>query len=84
MAISVIPYLRWKKPDVKRSISAPLPLVIFFLIVCVFLILIPFIDGENDAGRWIDDSPNWLARTCTCMHARTHIRALTDIVVETV
>jgi len=50
VAISVVPYLRWKKPKVVRPISAPLPLAILFLLVCGFLIIVPLVDDPGTNG----------------------------------
>jgi len=44
MAVSVIPYLRWKKPHWPRPISVPLPLAIIFILISGFLMIVPLID----------------------------------------
>ena len=51
--MTVIPYLRWKKPKLPRAVSVPLPLAILFLLICGFLIIIPLIDGTEE---WLHDS----------------------------
>ena len=47
IAVSVIPYLRWKRPNLARPVSVPLPLAFIFLLICSFLILVPLVDGET-------------------------------------
>jgi len=50
IAITVIPYLRWKEPKLIRPVSVPLPLAILFIVVCAFLIAVPLIDDPATNG----------------------------------
>ena len=47
LAITVIPYMRWKQPNLYRPVSVPLPLAILFILLCGFLIVVPLIDGKQ-------------------------------------
>lgn len=44
IAVTVVPYLRWKHPELARPVSVPLPLAILFILVCVFLIIVPLVE----------------------------------------
>jgi len=50
VAITVIPYLRWKEPNLKRPVSVPLPLAVIFILICGFLIIVPLIDDPATNG----------------------------------
>lgn len=50
LAITVIPYMRWKQPNLCRPVSVPLPLAILFILICGFLIVVPLIDDPATNG----------------------------------
>jgi len=50
IAVSVIPYLRWERPNLARPVSVPLPFAFVFLLICGFLILVPLIDDPATNG----------------------------------
>jgi len=50
IAVSVIPYLRWERPNLARPVSVPLPFAFIFLLICGFLILVPLIDDPATNG----------------------------------
>jgi len=47
ISISIVPYLRWKKPKLKRPVSVPLPFALFFILVCIFLIIVPLVQDPQ-------------------------------------
>ncbi|CAK9297653.1 unnamed protein product [Gordionus sp. m RMFG-2023] len=50
ISISALLYLRWKRPDMYRPITVPLILPIFFLAICIFLLLLPLYTSPGDCG----------------------------------
>jgi len=50
ICIAIIPYLRWKEPDRERPIKVPHVVYILFLVICLFLVVVPLITNPQDIG----------------------------------
>jgi len=50
ICIAIIPWLRWKQPDLERPIKNPHIVYILFLFICLFLVIIPLYSAPQDIG----------------------------------
>lgn len=50
ICIAIIPWLRWKQPDLERPIKNPHIVYILFLIICLFLVVFPLYTAPQDIG----------------------------------
>jgi len=50
ICIAIIPWLRWKQPDLERPIKNPHIVYILFLFICVFLVVFPLYTAPEDIG----------------------------------
>ncbi|GAA5839801.1 hypothetical protein JCM3766R1_004617 [Sporobolomyces carnicolor] len=59
LVVSGLIYLRWKEPDRKRPIKAFLPAILFYLVVSIFLLVVPFLRPPGGVGD-TPPLPYWL------------------------
>lgn len=50
ICIAIIPWLRWKQPDLERPIKNPHIVYILFLVICLFLVVFPLYSAPQDIG----------------------------------
>jgi len=50
ICIAIIPWLRWKQPDIDRPIKNPHIVYILFLFICLFLVIVPLYTAPEDIG----------------------------------
>ena len=50
LSVSGLLYLRWKKPDIPRPIRVNLIVPIAFVLICIFLIILPCFEAPIEVG----------------------------------
>ncbi|CAG0915577.1 unnamed protein product [Notodromas monacha] len=50
LSIMGLLYFRWKKPDAHRPVKVFLPIPIFFLVICLFLVIFPVVERVEEVG----------------------------------
>ncbi|KAI0219607.1 Asc-type amino acid transporter 1, partial [Lamellibrachia satsuma] len=53
VCVCVLLYFRWRKPNVHRPIKVPIVIPVIFLIVCVFLLILPIYTSPQEVGMAI-------------------------------
>lgn len=82
ISIAIIPYLRWKQPDIPRPIKIPHIVYLVFLLICVFLIVVPLYTAPQDIGMGlliiVLGLPVYWAGVCWKKKPKTFTKMLTS------
>lgn len=53
LSVSAVLYFRWKQPDMPRPIKVNILVPIFYVIICIFLIIVPIFEVPAEVGMGV-------------------------------
>ncbi|XP_072024711.1 cystine/glutamate transporter-like [Amphiura filiformis] len=78
LAVCVLPYMRWKRPDIERPFTVPLVVPILFILLCLYVVIVSLYSAPVDCGIgcaiiftgvpfyffgiWWENKPQWLQK----------------------